>query len=114
MTKLIAGKTQNNEPLSTVLFHELIHLKKNKTKQKQTNTKVRDGPLENLWERSTKNIFVQGKFKGKKNSCTPINPKKYSWLWPNKNSYKEFDNEKIPAARKFPSPPITFLKVRPL
>ena len=40
MTKLIAGKTQNNEPLSTVLFHELIHLKKNKTKQKQTNTKV--------------------------------------------------------------------------
>ena len=40
MTKLIAGKTQNNEPLSAVLFHELIHLKKNKTKQKQTNTKV--------------------------------------------------------------------------
>ena len=27
-------------------------------------------------------------------------------LWPKKNSYKEFDNEKkIPAARKFPSPP---------
>jgi len=36
-------------------------------------------------------------------------------LWPKKNSYKEFDNEKkIPAARKFPSPrPITFLMVRP-
>ena len=34
---------------------------------------------------------------------------------PEKNSYKEFDNEKkIPAARKFPSPPITFLMVRPL
>ena len=26
-------------------------------------------------------------------------------LWPKKNSYKEFDNEKIPAARKFPQPP---------
>ena len=27
-------------------------------------------------------------------------------LWPKKNSYKEFDNEKnIPAARKFPPPP---------
>ena len=26
-------------------------------------------------------------------------------LWPKKNSYKEFDNEKnIPAARKFPPP----------
>ena len=34
---------------------------------------------------------------------------------PEKNSYKEFDNEKkIPAARKFPSLPITFLMVRPL
>ena len=34
--------------------------------------------------------------------------------WPEKNSYKEFDNEKnIPAARKFPfpPPPITFLMV---
>ena len=36
-------------------------------------------------------------------------------LWPKKNSYKEFDNEKkIPAARKFPTPTITFLLVRPL
>ena len=30
-------------------------------------------------------------------------------LWPKENSYKEFDNEKkIPAARKFPSPPTHF------
>ena len=30
-------------------------------------------------------------------------------IWPKKNSYKEFDNEKkIPAARKFPSPPHNF------
>ena len=35
-------------------------------------------------------------------------------LRPKKNSYKEFDNEKkIPAAQKFPTPPITFLMVRP-
>ena len=30
----------------------------------------------------------------KKDSCTPINPKKIFMLWPKKNSYKEFDNEK--------------------
>ena len=53
----------------------------------------------------------------KKNSCTPINPNKYSCCG-QKNSYKEFDNEK-----KFlrlenyplpPPPPITFLMVLPL
>ena len=40
----------------------------------------------------------------KKNSCTPINPKKYSC----------YGLKKIPAAQKFPTPPITFLTVRPL
>ena len=40
-------------------------------------------------------------------------------LWPKKNSYKEFDDEKkIPAARKLPNPtpppPIIFLMVRSL
>ena len=45
----------------------------------------------------------------KKNSCTPINPKKMFMLQPKKNSYKEFDDEKkIPAARKFPPPPHNF------
>ena len=43
---------------------------------------------------------VQKKYsrKGKlneKNSWTPINPKKYSCYGLKKNSYKEFDNEKI-------------------
>ena len=63
---------------------------------------------------------VQKKYsrKGKlneKNSCTPINPKKYSCYGLKKNSYKEFDNEKkIAVARKFPTPTITFLMVRPL
>ena len=36
-------------------------------------------------------------------------------LRPKKHSYKEFDDKnKIPAARKFPTFPITFLIVRPL
>ena len=30
----------------------------------------------------------------KKNSCMPINPKKYSCYGLKKNSYKDFDNEK--------------------
>ena len=35
--------------------------------------------------------------------------------WPNKNSYKEFDNEKNSCGSKVPLPaPITFLMVRPL
>ena len=33
--------------------------------------------------------------------------------WPKKNEEKNDNEEKIPAARKFPSPPITFLMVRP-
>ena len=49
-----------------------------------------------------------------KKSSTPINPKKIFMLWPKKKSYKESGNEKkIPAARKSPPPPITFLMVRP-
>ena len=36
-------------------------------------------------------------------------------LWPKKNSYKEFDNEKNSCGSKIPlSPAITFLMVRPL
>ena len=60
--------------------------------------------------RSTKKIFAHGKIRRKKNSCTLINPKKYSCHGLKKISYKEFDNEKkIP----HPRPPITFLMVRP-
>ena len=37
-------------------------------------------------------------------------------LWPKKNSYKEFDNEKkfLPLENSPPPPPITFLMVGPL
>ena len=65
---------------------------------------------------------VQKKYsrKGKlneKNSCTPINPKKYScYGLKKKKSYKEFDNEeKFPQFENFPPPqppPIAFVMVR--
>ena len=50
-----------------------------------------------------------------KNSCTPINPKKYSCYGLKKNSYKEFDSEKqFLRLENSPPPPITFLMVHPL
>ena len=50
-----------------------------------------------------------------KNSCTPINPKKYSCYGRKKKSSKEFDNEqKFLRLENSPPPAITFLKVRPL
>ena len=54
--------------------------------------------------RSTKTYSRKRKF-NEKNSCTPINPKKYLCCGLKKNSYKEFDNEKkSPAALKSPPP----------
>ena len=41
----------------------------------------------------------------KKKSCTPINPKKYSCYCLKKNHTRNLMTKKIPAARKFPSPP---------
>ena len=49
-----------------------------------------------------------------KNSCTPINPKKYSCYGLKKiHTRNLITKKKIPAARKFPPPLITFLMVRP-
>ena len=50
--------------------------------KKNAFSQCRDGPLENLWGgggcgRSTKKYSRKGKLNDK-NSCTPINPKKYS------------------------------------
>ena len=61
---------------------------------------------------------VQKKYscKGKlneKNSCTPINPKNYSRYDLKKIHTRNLMTKKIPAARKFPTSPITFLIVRP-
>ena len=64
--------------------------------------------------RSTKKNSRKGLIQ--KNSCTPINPKKYSCKGLKKNSYKEFDKEKNSCGSKIPlppPPPITFLMVRP-
>ena len=69
---------------------------------------IRDAPLENLWGGGGVGGGageVQDKYSRKeKNSCTPINPKKYSCYDLKKNSYKQFDDKK-----KFPrlenSPP---------
>ena len=89
--------------VSTKRFIELTH-------------QVRDGPLENLWgggggRAKYKKNSSKGKLK-EKNSCTPINPKKYSCY----GLKKVHTRKKIPAARKFPypPPPITFLMVCPL
>ena len=49
---------------------------------------------------------MQEKIKGKKNSCTPINPKKSSWYGLKKNIHKKnLITKKIPVTRKFPPPP---------
>ena len=61
---------------------------------------------------------VQKKYsrKGKlneKNSCTPINPKKYSCNGLNKIHAKNLITKKNSCTSKIPLPPITFLMVRP-
>ena len=50
----------------------------------------------------------------KKNSCTPINPKKYSCNGLNKTHAKNLITKKNSCSSKIPVPPITFLMVRPL
>ena len=71
---------------------------------------LRDGPLENLWgggrAKYKKNIRAREN-EMKKNSCTPINPKKYSCYGLKKFIQGIWWRKKIPAARKFRSPPPT-------
>ena len=58
---------------------------------------IRDGPLENLWGGGAgevpKKKFAQGKIIWKKILARQLTLKIFM-LWPKKNSYKEFDNEK--------------------
>ena len=81
---------------------------------------LRDGPLENLWGgggggRSTKKYSRKGNLNEKKNSCTPINPKKYSCYGLKNIHTRNLIPKKRSCGSKIPSPPpITFLIVRPL
>ena len=82
-------------------------------KRRNERKKLRDGPLENLWgggggageiqKKSSRRVKLN-----EKNSCTPINPKKYSCYGLKKIHTRNLITKKILAARKFPSPPITF------
>ena len=44
----------------------------------------------------------------KKNSCTPINPKKYSCLWPKKNSCRDLIPSKNSCGSRIPHPSYNF------
>ena len=50
----------------------------------------------------------------KKNSCTPINPKKYSCYDLKKINARNLMTKKSSCGSKIPTSPITFLMVRPL
>ena len=50
----------------------------------------------------------------KKNSCPPINPKKYSCYGLKKFHTRNLITKKNSCGSKIPLPPITFLRVRPL
>ena len=50
----------------------------------------------------------------KKNSCTPINPNKYSCYGLKKIHTRNLITKKYSCSSKIPLPPITFLMVRPL
>ena len=54
VTELIAGKTQNSEPLSTVLIHELVHLENKKI---HVNTNERQKSYSGELQQSTCKIM---------------------------------------------------------
>ena len=66
----------------------------------------------NILHYSQKKYSRKGKL-NEKNSCTPINPKKYSCNGLNKIHAKNLIAKKNSCTSKIPLPPITFLMVRP-
>ena len=52
-----------------------------------------------------KNVFAQGKIKCKQNSCTPINPKKYSCYGLRKIQTWNFITKKFLRLENSPTPP---------
>ena len=58
--------------------------------------------------RSTKKYSRKGKLNEKKNSCTPVKPKTYSFYGLRKIHTRNLIKKKIPAAQKFPTPSHNF------
>ena len=83
---------------------------------------IRDGPLENLWlgggggANYKKYIYIRARENWMtKNSCTPINPKKYSCYGLKKIHTRNLITKINSCCSKIPLlPPITFQMVRPL
>ena len=74
---------------------------------------IRDGPLENLWEGGGGAGEVQKKIRArenliKKNSCTPINPKKCSCKDLKKIHTRNLKTKKNSCGSKIPLPPHNF------
>ena len=72
---------------------------------------IRDGPLENLWgggRAKYKKKIRARENEMKKNSCTPINPKKYSCNGLNKIHAKNLITKKNSCSSKIPLPPHNF------
>ena len=100
------NKTSVREKSNRLSFSELFD---------DISLMLTDGPLGGGGGRAKykKKYSRRGKL-NEKNSCAPINLKKYSCYCLKKNSYKEFDNEKkFLRLENSPPPPIIFLMVRP-
>ena len=72
---------------------------------------VRDGPLENLWGGGRAKYKKKNSRKGKlneKNSCTPINPKKYSCYGLKKIHTRNLLTKKNSCGSRIPLPPHNF------
>ena len=71
--------------------------------------------MKNLIGRLAEDFHCKEKFNEKKNSCTPINPKKYSCYGLKKVHTRNLITKKNSCDLKIPHlPPLTFLMVRPL
>ena len=78
-----------------------------RTQMVKRSKEIRDGPLENLWggrAKYKKNIRARVN-EMKKNSCTPINPKKYSCYGLKKIHTRNLITKKNSCGSKIPLPP---------
>ena len=108
----------NYAVLSGQLIRKIPHLKTWPFYWANYHVLIRDGPLGNIWGGGGAGE-VQKKIRAKenlikKNSCTPINRKKYSCKGLKKIHTRSLITKKNSCGSKIPLPPITFLMVRPL